>query len=59
MENQKIKALAEKLTDAVFCFNPYLGADADELTAQSVIDLQSLSACHEIIDQLCDMLLEC
>lgn len=52
------KAMAEKLTEAIFFYDPYNGADYDDMLAYNNKDLQTLSGCYEIIDCLCDMLTE-
>lgn len=52
------KALAEKLTDTLFFYDPYNGADEDEMTEQNRKDMQTLAGCYAIIDGLCDLLTE-
>ena len=52
------KALAEKITEAVFFYDPYNGADYEDMTAYNNKDLQTLAGCYEIIEELCNMLTE-
>lgn len=50
------KRLSAIITDAVFSFDPYIGIDAEDLTACHNKDLQNLDGCYGIIEALCDIL---
>ena len=52
------KRLSAKLTEAVFFYDPYNGADREDVTAYNNKELQTLAGCYAIIDVLCDMLEE-
>ena len=52
------KALSAKITDAAFFYDPYNGADREDMTAYNNKELQTLAGCYAIIDVLCDMLEE-
>lgn len=57
-KTKKRKAISALITDAVFWFDPYNGADEEDMTAYNNKDLQTLEGCYEIIEQLCNMLKE-
>lgn len=56
-QDPKYQDLAKKITDAVFNYDPYNGADEDDVTASNARDLATIDGCREIIGQLCDLLL--
>lgn len=58
MKNEKARKLADRITEAAFYFDPYNGADEEEMTKYNRSTLKTLSGCYEIIDALCSMILE-
>ncbi len=55
MNKNKLSAL---ITEAVFNFDPYNGADEEDVSSAMSEMLCTLEGCYEIIEQLCDMLNE-
>lgn len=52
------KALSAKITETIFDYDPYNGADEEDMTEYNNKSLRTLEGCYEIIDGLCDMLKE-
>lgn len=52
------KELSALITDAVFFWDPYNGADKEDMTDYNNKSLRTLEGCYEIIEGLCDMLKE-
>jgi len=48
--------LSRNITETIFNWDPYNGADYNELQQQAARDLKTLTGCYLIIDGLCRML---
>lgn len=50
------KELAEKITSAIFNYDPYNGADYDDVFQASAAELKTIEGCYNIITELTEML---
>lgn len=57
-KTEKRKALSAKLTETIFFYDPYNGADEEDVTACNNKQLKTLEGCYEIIEELCNLLYE-
>lgn len=55
MEKAKLSAI---ITSAIFNFDPYNGADEEDVFSATCEMLSTIEGCYEIIGQLCEMLEE-
>ena len=55
---QERERLAAMVTGAIFNFDPYNGADQEDVTTATKAELKTLAGCYEVIEQLCEMLME-
>ena len=53
-----VQELAEKITESIFYVDPYNGAEPEEMTEANCESLKTLAGCYEIIEELCNILVE-
>lgn len=53
-----MKDLANQITRAFFWYNPYNGADFEDVERSVLEGLNSVEECHEMLEQLSAMLLD-
>lgn len=52
----KLSELANMVTQAFFDYDPYNGADEEDVYSATLQELRSIEGCHEIIIELAEML---
>lgn len=53
-----MKDLAHKITQAYFWYDPYNGADFEEVEAAVLEQLNDIDRCHEMLEELSTMVIE-
>ena len=48
--------LADLVTNTIFDYDPYIGADREEVYGEALEGLSSLEGCHEIIAELAEII---